>query len=71
VDEQLDDVRCLPGASGLIDINAFLSALAAIGFDGPVAVEPFDRRLESLPAAGRVRLAATSLRSVFVAAGVG
>lgn len=70
VDEQLDDVRCLPGASGEIDLTGFLRALARIGYDGPVAVEPFDRRLEALPAAERVRLAAASLHAAFAAAEV-
>jgi sugar phosphate isomerase/epimerase len=71
VDEQLDDVRCLPGASGEIDLSGFLGALERIGYDGPVAVEPFDRQLEALPAGERVRLAGASLRAAFAAAGVG
>jgi sugar phosphate isomerase/epimerase len=71
VDEQLDNVRCLPGASGLIDLDGFLGALAGIGYDGPVAVEPFDHRLAALTAGERVRLAAASLRAAFAALGVG
>ena len=41
IDDQLDNVRDLPGATGAIDIAAFLSALQHIGYDGPVMVEPF------------------------------
>ncbi len=41
VDEQLDGVRDLPGATGVIDIAGFLQSLAAIGCDAPVIPEPF------------------------------
>jgi sugar phosphate isomerase/epimerase len=71
VDAQLDQVRKLPGASGLIDITAFLRAIDNIGYDGPVAVEPFDAELAATPVMERVRLAAESLRKVFGAAGLG
>lgn len=70
VDEQLDDVRRLPGTSGVIDLTGFLGALAQIGYDGPVAVEPFDASFASLPADARVRVAAESLRTAFARAGV-
>lgn len=49
LDAQLDQVRCLPGATGVIDIAGFLGALRAIGYDGPVTPEPFDRALAELP----------------------
>ena len=45
IDEQLDNVRDLPGATGVIDIATFLSALQHIGYDGPVMVEPFSERV--------------------------
>jgi sugar phosphate isomerase/epimerase len=70
VDEQLDQVRVLPGASGVIDLTGFLKALDEIGYDGPVAVEPFDAALAHLPPAQRVRLAADSARKAFAAAGI-
>ena len=49
VDEQIDDVRDLPGATGVIDIVGFLQALKSIGYDGPVTPEPFKRELRDLP----------------------
>jgi sugar phosphate isomerase/epimerase len=49
VDEQLDNVRRLPGATGVIDMAGFFGALREIGYDGPVAVEPFDDSLAQLP----------------------
>ena len=61
VERQLDDVRLLPGASGVIDLPGSLGALKAIGYDGPVAVEPFDAALARIPPAERVRLASESL----------
>lgn len=70
VDDQLDQERMLPGATGLIDIEAFLRALEAMGYDGPVAVEPFNAELNALPAAERVQAAARSLHAVFSRAGV-
>lgn len=71
VDEQLDQVRVLPGASGVIDLPRFLGALDAIGYEGPVAAEPFDAALAGIPPDERVRLAGESVRSAFTVAGVG
>jgi sugar phosphate isomerase/epimerase len=70
LDDQLDQVRTLPLATGLIDLEGFLAALEEIGYDGPVAVEPFDRKLARTPPAKRVQLAGDSLRSAFASAGV-
>jgi sugar phosphate isomerase/epimerase len=41
VDDQMDGVRDLPGATGVIDIVGFLHTLKNIGYDGPVTPEPF------------------------------
>jgi len=49
VDEQIDNVRCLPGETGVIDISGFLKALKKIGYDGPVTPEPFDEGLRKMP----------------------
>ncbi|HEY1686175.1 MAG TPA: sugar phosphate isomerase/epimerase family protein [Tepidisphaeraceae bacterium] len=48
IDQQIDNVRDLPGATGVIDIKTFLRALDEIGYDGPVAVEPFKKELAGL-----------------------
>jgi len=50
IDEQIDNVRALPGETGVIDAPAFLRCLAATGYDGPVTPEPFSQRLRDLPA---------------------
>lgn len=48
LDEQRDDVRFLPGETGVIDIAAFLSTLAAIGYAGPVSTEVLGNALDGL-----------------------
>lgn len=49
VDQQIDNVRDLPAATGVIDIAGFLRALKDIGYDGPVTPEPFKKDLADLP----------------------
>ena len=41
IDEQIDNVRDFPGATGVIDVGTFLFILRELGYDGPVMVEPF------------------------------
>ncbi|MBM3880679.1 MAG: sugar phosphate isomerase/epimerase [Verrucomicrobia bacterium] len=47
-DQQRDNQRELPAATGVIDLAAFLGALAQIGYDGPVRAEPFNQPLNEL-----------------------
>ncbi|MDQ3814112.1 MAG: sugar phosphate isomerase/epimerase, partial [Armatimonadota bacterium] len=67
-DEQVDNVRLLPGASGVIDIVGFLKTLKAIGCDGPVAVETFSDELRALPSDEAAARAAAAVTQVFQAA---
>jgi sugar phosphate isomerase/epimerase len=62
-DEQIDDQRMLPGATGVIDVATFLAAVRDIGFDGPVAAEPFNADVNALEPAERARVARESLAS--------
>jgi sugar phosphate isomerase/epimerase len=48
IDEQLDGIRRLPGETGVIDLHGFVRVLKRIGYDGPVAVEPFKKELGEL-----------------------
>lgn len=48
-DEQLDQDRRLPGATGVIDLAGFMDGVRAAGFTGPVKAEPFMPSLASLP----------------------
>jgi len=69
VDKQLDQVRRLPGATGVIDIAGFLQALREIGYDGPVTPEPFEQSLATLPADEVCRIARDSMRNIWQIAG--
>lgn len=46
--EQIDGNRELPGATGKIDIAAFVGFLDQIGYDGPVRAEPFNSTLNAM-----------------------
>ena len=45
-DQQMDLECQLPCATGIIESTTFIRCLKAIGYDGPVAVEPFNAELE-------------------------
>jgi sugar phosphate isomerase/epimerase len=47
-EQQKDNERELPVATGVIDVATFLSALVRIGYDGPVRPEPFNKTLNAL-----------------------
>jgi sugar phosphate isomerase/epimerase len=71
VDKQLDGVRCLPGETGVIDIAAFLQALKAIGYDGPVTPEPFKKELKDLPDdSARLATVGRSMETIWKLAGL-
>jgi len=46
--EMADTTRELPGATGVIDAAAFMTALQDIGYDGPVRAEPFNETLNQM-----------------------
>lgn len=70
VDEQRDNVRRLPGETGVIDIVGFLRALREVGYDGPVTPEPFDGRLRSLPIQEAVRKSGEAVSRVWSLSGL-
>ena len=47
-DEQQDQVRELPGATGIINLDNFFKCLKNLDYDGPVIIEPFNKRLANL-----------------------
>jgi len=69
IEAQLDKVRRLPGATGVIDIAGFLQVLREIGYDGPVTPEPFEQLLATLPADEACQLARESMRNIWQTAG--
>ena len=70
VDAQVDNVRTLPGETGVIDIAGFLGALDEIGYDGPITAEPFSQKVRALPPDEAVRATAQSLDKIFAQAGI-
>jgi sugar phosphate isomerase/epimerase len=68
IDDQVDNVRALPGETGVIPIADFLAALDRIGYDGPVVPEPFKASLRDLPSdAERLRVVGDSMRKIMSA----
>jgi sugar phosphate isomerase/epimerase len=65
VDEQIDQRRELPGATGAINLAAFLNALNRIGFDGPVRAEPFNEALRKLPREEAVAATSRAMKKAF------
>jgi sugar phosphate isomerase/epimerase len=70
VDEQIDNVRCLPGETGVIDISGFLGALKKIGYDGPVTPEPFDKSLKKMTITEAVLKVSKAVEKVWRSAGL-
>ena len=71
VDEQMDSVRDLPGATGVLDVVGFLHALRDIDYDGPVTPEPFKKELKDLPSdAERLKVVNAAMDKIFQQAGI-
>ncbi len=68
IDEQVDNVRRLPGETGVIDLVGFLRALAAMGYDGPVTPEPFSQKLRGMAPEDAIRATADALAGPWKAA---
>jgi len=70
VDEQIDNIRCLPGETGVIDISGFLRALKKIGYEGPVTPEPFYKKLKEMPIRDAVLKVSEAVNKVWRSAGL-
>ena len=64
-EDQFDNQRELPLATGVIEIREFLEALVAIGYDGPVRAEPFSKKLNEMDDNEASRLSARALHDAF------
>ncbi len=68
VDQQIDNRRGLPCATGVIDVKAFLGAMIRIGYDGPVVCEPFTQELrQKTPEEALAAVAAALKKAVALA----
>lgn len=63
-EEQRDNHRELPGATGVIDAGLFVRVLQDIGYNGPVRAEPFNTTLNMLDNEAACEVAIRSLRQV-------
>ena len=70
IDEQIDNVRRLPGETGVIDLVGFLKCLDEIGYEGPVTPEPFSDKVKGIPAIEAAKMTAEGLLRVWKEAGV-
>ena len=68
-DDQYDNRRELPVATGMIDAKPFLEALVRIGYDGPIRAEPFNQRLDAMDDDAASRATAASMKKAFALVG--
>ena len=64
-EDQYDNRRELPLATGVIDLREFLEALLAINYDGPVRAEPFNQELSLQSDEEASRMTAEALARAF------
>ncbi|WP_145424317.1 sugar phosphate isomerase/epimerase family protein [Symmachiella dynata] len=64
-DEQIDNVRRLPGSTGVIDIDTFLQTISDTGYEGPMTAEPFAAGVRTLNKNRVVELVSESLDRVW------
>jgi sugar phosphate isomerase/epimerase len=67
LDQQLDNQRELPGATGVIPVGSFLEGLKQIGYDGPTHAEPFNAALRAKPIDEACALTAAAMKKVLAA----
>ncbi len=70
VDEQIDNQRCLPGETGVLDMGRFLGVLDDIGYDGPVTAEPFSARVNAMAPQAALQETSDAMRRAWVSAGI-
>jgi sugar phosphate isomerase/epimerase len=61
----IDNVRCLPGETGVINLVGFLKALKDIGYNGPVTPEPFSEKINRMKPKEAVKVTGEALKRVW------
>ena len=61
----VDGKRELPGATGVIDVKAFVGALEKIGYHGPVRAEPFNEAVRQMAPDEAADAAMSGLKKAF------
>jgi sugar phosphate isomerase/epimerase len=62
--------RELPGATGVIDITGMIRKLDALGFEGPVVVEPWNAQITEMNPSDAVRRIKSALDISLKEAGI-
>jgi sugar phosphate isomerase/epimerase len=70
LDKLMDLARELPAATGVIPVKNFLDALLEIGYNGPIAAEPFNAALRAMPIAQACATTAAAMKKAFSLAGI-
>ncbi|MCY2992781.1 MAG: sugar phosphate isomerase/epimerase [Planctomycetota bacterium] len=69
VEQQIDNRRGLPCATGVIDLKTFLGALVKIGYDGPVVCEPFSQELRGMKPEQALTTVSAAMKQAFALVG--
>ena len=69
-DDQIDNIRCMPGETGVIPAAEMLKILNDIGYDGPVTPEPFSKKLNELSPMEAARVTVETLNKLWSEAGI-
>jgi len=64
-DEQIDQQRELPGATGVLRISEFMRGLLELNYDGPVVTEPFCKSLTAMGVEDAVKTVKASMDTVW------
>ncbi len=70
IDDQIDNVRALPGETGVIPLPEILRILNGIGYDGPITPEPFSKKLDGIPPQEAATMVSKMLDKVWSDAGL-
>ncbi|HEY3441384.1 MAG TPA: TIM barrel protein [Paludibaculum sp.] len=65
VEQQKDNMRDLPCATGVIPVGEFLNALNKIGCDAPVRCEPFNAPLRAMAPEDALKTTAAAMKKAF------
>ena len=69
IDQQIDNRRELPSATGVIDLKTFLGVLVEIGYDGPIRSEPFNAKLNAMGNREACAATAAAMKQAFALVG--
>ncbi|MEM8734857.1 MAG: sugar phosphate isomerase/epimerase family protein [Planctomycetota bacterium] len=69
INEQIDNTRALPAATGVIDVKQFLATLIELGYDGPIRAEPFDKNLNAMENEPAVEKTSAAMKKAFALIG--